>query len=46
MHRYQRRRALIMGLVLFLRENNETGRLVAVVMTRLVLLLDLARRTS
>ena len=36
MHHYQRGRASITGLVLKLRESNETGRLVAVVMTRLV----------
>jgi hypothetical protein len=38
MHHYQRRRTSITGLRLKLRESMETGRLVVVVMTRLVLL--------
>ncbi len=41
MHHYQQGRTSITGLVLKLREIIETGRLVVVVMTRLVLLLDL-----
>jgi hypothetical protein len=39
MHHYQRRRASLTGLMVKLREVIETGRLVVVVMTRLVLLL-------
>ena len=39
MHHYQRRRASIPGLVLWLLEIIETERLVVVVMTRLVVLL-------
>lgn len=38
MHHYQRGRASITGLMVELREIIETGRLVVVVMTRLVLL--------
>jgi hypothetical protein len=40
MHHYQRRRASITGLVWKLRKIIETGPLVVVVMTRLVLLLS------
>ena len=43
MHLYQRGRASITGLGLKLRESIETGRLVVVVMTRLVLLLLISR---
>jgi hypothetical protein len=39
MHHYQRRRASITGLMVELREIIETGRLVVVVMSRLVMLL-------
>jgi hypothetical protein len=40
MHHYLRGRASITGLVLKLRQIIETGRLVVVVMTRLVVLLN------
>jgi hypothetical protein len=40
MHHYQRGRTSITGLMVELRKIIETGRLVVVVMTRLVLLLD------
>ena len=40
MHHYQRGRASITGLMFELREIIETGRLVVVVMTRLVVLLN------
>jgi hypothetical protein len=42
MHHYQRRRASITGLMVELRKIIETGRLVVVVMTRLVRLSSLA----
>ena len=44
MHHYQRGRASITGLMVELREIIETGRLVVVVMSRLVLLLVLGGR--